>query len=287
MSKKLLFIACFFLFNLSLFSQEIEKSTWGNTSLSIFKEHGNFWRNYYGKREKKLFVRQIKTAKQYEKLIKKIFLTNGLPEDLFYVGLIESGYSTSARSTADAVGPWQFMQGTAESYGLKISRNIDERRNIIKSTQAAARYFADLYNIFGNWEMALCAYNRGEYGMIRAIRKAKSRDYLELIRKKLIPKETQHYIAKIVAAKHVYESPLDYDLNIEEEELLLQAVSTAYNAREKGNDQVLYRVKRGDTLKSIAGELGIQIDEIMKANKLKVSDKNIPLPEKQQLIIPI
>ncbi|MEX1099457.1 MAG: LysM peptidoglycan-binding domain-containing protein, partial [Bacteriovoracaceae bacterium] len=136
----------------------------------------------------------------------------GLPKELFYVGLIESGYYLGAKSHAGAVGPWQFIRDTGRRYGLTIRSGIDERRSIAKSTQAAALYFQDLYNIFGNWELALSAYNAGEYGIVRRIRKAKTRDYYELSAKRVLPKETIHYVPKVLAAMKIMQNPKKYNI---------------------------------------------------------------------------
>ena len=95
------------------------------------------------------------------------------------------------------------MKKTAKSYGLRVDRYVDERRNIVKATHGAARYFKDLYNILGSWELALIAYNAGEYRIINAIRKGNTRNYRELVRKKLIPEETIYYIPKMMAAREV------------------------------------------------------------------------------------
>lgn len=174
-------------------------------SLDYKKKHFKFWVNYFQKREKARFLRHIKNGERFKDLVERVFEEEGLPKDLFYVGLIESGYNTHIRSHASAVGPWQFIKGTATRYGLRVDRSLDERRNIHKSTRAAANYFKDLYNIFGSWELALCAYNAGEYRIINAIRKGNTRDYKLLVQKKLLPKETIFYIPKIAAAKYLVE----------------------------------------------------------------------------------
>jgi len=181
-------------------------------SLRYSKNIYNFWISYFTKRERKRFIRHMKNGKLYKQVTDQIFRKHGLPTDLFYVGLIESGFNAKIKSRAGAVGPWQFVKGTARHYGLRIDRSIDERRNIFKATEAAAKYFKDLYNIFGSWELALCAYNKGEYGIIRAIRNGNTRDYRELIRKRLIPKETMYYIPKIVAARELYNNPKKFRL---------------------------------------------------------------------------
>jgi membrane-bound lytic murein transglycosylase D len=247
----------YFLFLLCLApsaNAEIAQTNWGNNKISYLKQHVNFWHEYFSVREKELFQRQIARGKKYEKTIKKILRAQGVPEDIFYVGLIESGYSTTARSSADAVGPWQFMKGTAINYGLRVNQQIDERKNIIKSTQAAARYFADLYNIFGSWEMALCAYNRGEYGVIRSIRKANSRDYLVLIKKGLLPEETGLYIPKMLAAQKIYDNPEHYGLNVNTIEGL-------------DDDQfILARFHRSVSMKALAQQLQIDLKKLQDLN---------------------
>jgi membrane-bound lytic murein transglycosylase D len=175
----------------------------------------DFWIHYFTKRQKKLFERHLRNGEKYKNLVMKIFREHGLPEDLFYLGLIESGFNTKIRSRANAVGPWQFIKGTARRYGLRVDRSVDERRHIHKATHAAARFLKDLYNIFGSWELALCAYNAGEYRIINAIRRGNTRDYKELVRKKLLPKETIYYVPKIAAAKELERNPDKYGLSHE------------------------------------------------------------------------
>jgi membrane-bound lytic murein transglycosylase D len=106
------------------------------------------------------------------------------------------------------------MSHTARRYDLKVTNSVDERRSIIKSTEAAARYFQDLYNIFGNWELALSAYNAGEFGVIRRIRKANTRDFYTLIKNKVLPRETRNYVPKIKAAMEVYKNPARYGIKV-------------------------------------------------------------------------
>ena len=171
--------------------------------LQYKQKHYRHWLKYFAGKNKKRFLRQLRNGDKYREIVRTVFKKHGLPEDLFYVGLIESGFYTHARSHASAVGPWQFIRGTGKRYKLRIDRHVDERRSIYKSTEAAAQYFKDLYNIFGSWELALCAYNAGEYRIINAIRKGNTRNYKELVRKRLIPRETIFYIPKVVAARHL------------------------------------------------------------------------------------
>lgn len=177
-----------------------------NIQLAYEPKHYNFWLSYFTKRDQERFKRHLKNGYKYKQLVFHILKEHGLPTDLFYVGLIESGYNSRIKSHAGAAGPWQFMPKTARHYGLRVDKYVDERWNIYKSTHAAARYFSDLYNIFGSWELAMCAYNAGEYRIIGAIRKGRTRNYLDLVRKKLIPKETAYYIPKVAAARQLVQS---------------------------------------------------------------------------------
>lgn len=174
----------------------------------------NQWIKYFSGRGKDRFERYLKNGERYRPLIESTFDDYGLPKELYFVGLIESGYYLKAKSHANAVGPWQFIKETGQRYGLTIKRSVDERQSIVKATKAAALFFQDLYNIFGSWELALSAYNAGEYGVIRRIRKANTRDYYELSRQKKLPKETRHYVPKIIAAMKVYKNAKRYNVKI-------------------------------------------------------------------------
>lgn len=182
--------------------------------LDYKQKHFDFWVNYFSKREKARFLRHSNNGAKYRNVINKILKSHGLPQDLFYVGLIESGYNLKIRSHASAVGPWQFIKGTAKRYGLRVDSYVDERSHIIKATEAAASYFKDLYNIFGSWELALCAYNAGEYRVINAIRKGNTRSYRELVKMRLLPKETIFYVPKVAAARAIFEAPQKYGINL-------------------------------------------------------------------------
>lgn len=177
-----------------------------NISLDYSQKHYDFWLNYFTKRDHERFSRHLRNGHKFKQLVFHVLKEYGLPTDLFYVGLIESGYNTKIKSSAGASGPWQFMPKTARHYGLRVDSQVDERWNIYKSTHAAARYFSDLYNIFGSWELAMAAYNAGEYRIIRAIRKGRTRSYKELVSKKLIPKETAYYVPKVAAARKLVQN---------------------------------------------------------------------------------
>lgn len=177
-----------------------------------------FWVNYFTEKDRERFQRFINNGEEYRPLIEDIFSTYNLPKELYFVGLIESGYNLKAKSRASAVGPWQFIRATGKRYGLRISSEIDERRDLFKATHAAARYLKDLHNVFSSWELALSAYNAGEYGILRRIMKHKSRDYYVLSRKKKLPSETINYVPKVLAAMHIIRNAEKYGFSIPKKE---------------------------------------------------------------------
>ena len=199
-------------------AEEVEESKSQRPFLKKIKtKRVKFWVNYFTEKQRDRFQRFLNNGMMYRPIIEKILDEEGLPRELFFVGLIESGYYLGAHSHASAVGPWQFIRGTAHRYGLVMNRDLDERRDIFKATQAAAQYFKDLHNIFSSWELALAAYNSGEYGVIRRITKYKTRDYYQLSRNKQIPAETINYVPKVLAAMYVVENAEKYGFKLPKE----------------------------------------------------------------------
>lgn len=160
------------------------------------------WKRYFLS-EHATFQRYLDRGANYQKLVSHVLEEEGLPAELFYLALIESGFSTSARSVARAVGIWQFIPGTGKRYGLKINYYIDERRDPVRATRAAARYLASLYRVYQSWELAASAYNAGERRVLSAIMRGHTRDFWELSSQKLLPRETRNYVPKIMAAIHL------------------------------------------------------------------------------------
>lgn len=147
---------------------------------------------------------------RYRPLVENIFAEFNLPSDLVHLSLVESGFNPYAYSRAKATGPWQFMKGTGKLYGLRIDHYVDERRDPIKSTVAAARYLRDLYDIFGTWPLAMAAYNAGEGKVLRALHKAQAESFSEISRTKLIRLETKQYVPRIMAATIIARNPDQY-----------------------------------------------------------------------------
>lgn len=164
------------------------------------------------------FINWLKRSGRYVPIMREILREHGLPEDLVYLAMIESGFNPTARSYRQAVGPWQFIYGTGKKYGLRIDEWVDERRDPIKSTIAAARYLKDLYDLFRCWYLAAAGYNAGEGAVSRAISQYRTEDYWELIKYPGLKDETRDYVPKMIAAALIAKNPerygftgIDYD----------------------------------------------------------------------------
>jgi membrane-bound lytic murein transglycosylase D len=165
---------------------------------------------YFKTRGREVFQRWLDRSARYIPVMKDIFREKNLPEDLVYVAMIESGFNPYAVSWAKAVGPWQFMPATGKLYGLKIDWWIDERKDPIKSTLAAAEHLKDLRNLFGSWPLALASYNAGAGKVQRAVLRSRSEDFWDLKASRYIRKETKNYVPKYMAATIIAKNPEAY-----------------------------------------------------------------------------
>ena len=165
------------------------------------------WIDYFTGRGREHMERYLARSHRYIPLMRKIFKKAGLPEDLVYLALIESGFILRAKSRVRAIGPWQFMKATGKRYGLHIDSWVDERQDPILSTEAAARYLRDLYLMFESWYLAASAYNGGEYRVLRAMEKAKSNNFWRLCQTHYLHRETKDYIPKLIAAALIAKKP--------------------------------------------------------------------------------
>ena len=139
-------------------------------------------------------------VERYGALIRRTLRDEGLPEDLLYLAMIESGFDPRARSDAGAVGLWQFVSGTGEEYGLEQTHWLDQRMDPVASTRAGARYLEALHTRFGTWELAFASYNMGYGAMLRSMRKYGTNDFWLLSRMEAaLPFETSLYVAKVMA----------------------------------------------------------------------------------------
>lgn len=208
--------------------------------------------NYFSSTGKANFRASLARAGRYLVMMRRIFTEYGLPPDLVYLALVESGFNPWACSPAEAVGPWQFIEGTARRYGLKVNGLIDERRDPEKSTRAAARYLKDLYRQFGCWYLATAGYNAGEKRVEGALRRTLSKDFWSLAQQRQLPQETCNYVPQFIAAALIAKNPEHYGFS-----------KISYQ-RPLNFDTV--KVPGGTNLKRFAQVLQVPIEEIRELN---------------------
>jgi membrane-bound lytic murein transglycosylase D len=170
------------------------------------------WISYFQNAGRPTFMRWIERSSKYFPMIQTELAQAGLPKDLAYMVMIESGFIATAESHADAVGPWQFIESTGQRYGLRVSWWLDERRDLRKSTHAAIQYLRDLFTEFESWYLVAASYNMGENGLRKIIQRYKSKDYWYLIRQNALPQETQEYVPKFLAAMLIAKAPSLYGM---------------------------------------------------------------------------
>jgi membrane-bound lytic murein transglycosylase D len=169
---------------------------------------------YFTARERDRFHLWMTRSGRYLAMIQRIFRERGLPEELAYTAMIESGFSPRAVSRVGAKGMWQFMEATARRYGLTVNRWVDERLDPVKATAAAARYLGDLYGMFGHWFLAQAAYNAGEARVARAIQRARTSDFWALTQTRHLPDETKLFVPQILAATVISQQPARYGFDV-------------------------------------------------------------------------
>lgn len=234
--------------------------------------HVEKYLDFFQTRLRPHFEKWLARSGRYVKMMKQVLRAHMIPEDLVYLSMIESGFNPKAFSRSRASGPWQFIKSTGKNYDLRIDRWIDERRDPLKSTMAAARYLSDLYDMFGSWPLALAAYNGGEGRVSRAIARTKTKEFWKLINsKRLFKQETRGYVPKYMAATIIAKDPSRFQFDID------------YHSQWK-YDEV--KVQKGTYLSTIAEAAKISIEEVREYNpELKrsftppdLSDYRIKLP---------
>jgi len=226
----------------------------------------------------KHFFKAMDEAYLFIPAVKSILAKHGIPAEFLFLAMAESNFSNRAYSKKRASGLWQFMPATGKLYGLRIDEYVDERRDLIKSTEAAAKYLTNLHKRFGKWYLAAIAYNCGGGRLNKAIRRAKSDDLSVLLnaKKRYIPRESRLYIRKIVALAMMGNDE-QFLLNSEYEHLLNRG--NAYSIS-------TIRVPRGESLRRVSRLVGIPINELKKLNRHLKYDFAPPYARGYDLYIP-
>lgn len=206
---------------------------------------------FFQTRLREKFELWLARSGQYLPMMRDILREHQLPEDLVFLALIESGFNPKAFSRAKAAGPWQFIKGTGKKYGLRIDQWIDERRDPVKSTAAAAKYLKDLFGMFGSWPLSMASYNAGEGRIMRAMARTKADDFWELKQSRHIRPETKNYVPKFMAATIIAKNPQKYGFFIEYHPPFLY-------------DEV--EISKATSLKTIAKAAGVTLAEIKAYN---------------------
>lgn len=168
------------------------------------------WIKYFQTAGRPSFRRWLERSSRFVPFIQTELKKAGLPLDLVYVAMIESGFSSNAESHANAIGLWQFIVPTGERYGLKYDWWIDERRDFEKATRAAIGYMSDLFEQFGSWYLVTASYNMGENGVRRLIKRYRTNSYWDLVERGALPDETGNYVPKMLAAILIAKAPALY-----------------------------------------------------------------------------
>jgi membrane-bound lytic murein transglycosylase D len=169
--------------------------------------------NYFSTHGRGVFEGAFVRSGRYKEMILRIFKEEGIPQDLIYLAQAESGFKPLALSRARARGMWQFMASRGVGYGLRRSWWVDDRQDPEKATRAAARHLKDLYNQFGDWYLAMAAYNSGPGNVQQAVRRTGYADFWELYKRNVLPAETKNYVPIILAMTIMSKNPAQYGLD--------------------------------------------------------------------------
>ncbi len=188
------------------------KSTHSDLPLVMTDQVAGFI-NYFSNRGRGTLERALARSGRYEDMIRRVLREQGVPQELIYLAQAESGFHPLAVSRAGARGMWQFMGSRAKGYGLERSWWIDDRQDPEKATRAAAHHLKDLYNEFGDWYLAMAAYNSGPGTVQSAVKRTGYADFWELYNRNVLPKETRNYVPIIVAVTIMAKNPAQYGLD--------------------------------------------------------------------------
>ena len=169
--------------------------------------------NFYSTRGRGVLERALVRAGRYRGMIERVFKEVGVPQDLIYLAQAESGFQPLALSRAGARGMWQFIGSRAKSYGMERNHWVDDRQDPEKSTRAAAQHLKDLYNEFGDWYLAMAAYNSGPVNVMQGVQRTGFADFWELYKRNVLPKETKNYVPIILAMAIIAKNPAQYGID--------------------------------------------------------------------------
>ena len=193
-------------------------ATTGGLDLNVNHSRVDYWVNKLTTSMASEFSKALGRKDHYEKMITGKLAANHMPTDLIYLAMIESEFNPNAKSPVHAVGLWQFMSSTARRFGLTVRGKVDERRDPARATDAAIDYLSDLHDRFGSWYLAAAAYNSGEGTVLRALKRVTGKttgtdsDFFRILPR--LPKETQDYVPKLIAAAKVGSDPGQYGLTV-------------------------------------------------------------------------
>jgi peptidoglycan lytic transglycosylase D len=224
----------------------------------VFNKQVNMYLNLFQGKQRKQFARWLARSGKYRDIMETELKEAGLPTDLMYLSMIESGYYELAYSRSKAVGLWQFMKATGRQYHLRVDKYVDERRDPAKSTKAAVAYLSDLYKEFGNWHLAVAAYNGGPGKVRSGLRRHKVDNFWDLASKKHLRLETKRYVPKLIAALVIakdpkkygfsniqYQQPLQYDTIKVGPNMSIGAIALISDSTEKEIKALNHELKRG------------------------------------------
>lgn len=232
----------------------------------VRNEHVNRFVEMFEERQTDRMALYLKRSGRYEGMIRGKLRERGMPEDLLFLSMVESGFNPNARSKASAIGLWQFMAPTGRLYGLRIDAYVDERRDPERSTDAALRYLSDLHQQLGSWSLAAAAYNSGGNRVARIMRevtgaaKGKESDFWRI--RSRLPSETRDYVPLIYAAAIIGKDPARYGLEDVERLMPLRV------------EQV--DVPGGTPLSAVARAVGVHAEDIQDLNPHLIQDRTPP-----------
>ncbi len=229
--------------------------------------------DYYADQSPEIIARSLLRAYPLLPRMRELLSQAGVPEELVYLPIVESHFKADARSGAGATGIWQLMGPTARHYGLRIDRCVDERRDPLRATEAAARYLSTLHARFEDWHLALAAYNIGEGRIYRIMRDNDIDDYWTMVDRALLPRETAQFVPKFMAAATVADDPQTFGITPEEVSGLNQ-------------DFVEVRVSDPLSLRTVASLAGIErarleaLNPALACGRIPVGGYDVRLPRR-------